>query len=255
VVHALLVVMGMKPSLRGIFIVTLAALGATACGGVALRVGDGGANGGQGGSGQGGTGQGGGGGSAPVCNGLDEATCTATPGCSAQHCQVCPGAAPTYAGCTTPGAPVACPAEACVQATCGSLDETSCKTRGDCSAQYCPDCTGGQAFAGCAGPGEGFACAAPYCPTPEPRPCNVTTEAACDAIAICHSVFVDKPICDCAVAGCCAVFSHCADGAKASCTGTSACQITAPYCEGPAYVVSYVASCYEGCVRPSECGP
>src|ERR1700749_4019898 len=100
----------MKPSLRGIF-VTLAALGTAACGGSPLKLGDGGANGGQGGSGQGGGGQGGGGGPSPGGNGLDEATGAVTQGCQAQHCQVCPSAAPTYAGCTAPGAPVACPAE------------------------------------------------------------------------------------------------------------------------------------------------
>ena len=46
----------------------------------------------------------------PECNGLDEASCKGTSGCQAQSCQVCSGAAPTYAGCTTPGALLACPA-------------------------------------------------------------------------------------------------------------------------------------------------
>jgi hypothetical protein len=27
-----------------------------------------------------------------------------------------------------------------------------------------------------------------------------------------------------------------------------------PYCEGPAYVVSYTGSCYEGCVPAAACG-
>jgi hypothetical protein len=57
------------------------------------------------------------------------------------------------------------------------------------------------------------------------------------------------------VAGCCASFSRCSDGGKASCMGAPVCQIATPYCEGPAYVLSYTVSCYEGCVRPSECGP
>jgi hypothetical protein len=394
VVRALLVVISMKPSPTRIVVVALVALGATACGGVALRVGDGGANGGQGGSGQGGTGQGGGGGSvldcgpngtetlylpgcdggllpyvrcvstalppsrvcpAPICNGLDEATCTATPGCQAQRCEVCPGAAPTYAGCTTPGASVACPGETCIQQTCGSLDETSCKTRGDCSAAYCPDCKGGQSFVGCDSPAEGATvcaggcpspptcngldetscmarsdcrvgscracdgevgfvgclglgeplpecplvcpsgscsglgetackgtndCTPRYCPNcpggqtyescvgvgdlvpacplacPVPAPCaSVTIPAECDSRTDCHSVFVSNANADCVVNGGCTFFTHCAEGGKASCTGTPACQIRAPFCEAPAYVVSYTADCFEGCVRASECPP
>jgi hypothetical protein len=114
------------------------ALGAVAgCGGGnPLRVGDGG------GGGQGGT-AGHDGGITSSCHGLDEASCDVTPGCEAQHCQVCPGT-PTFAGCTQPGEPVACPAEACVTAgPCTTLDANSCKARSDCTVLSCPDCMGG----------------------------------------------------------------------------------------------------------------
>jgi len=82
------------------------------------------------------------------------------------------------------------------------------------------------------------------------------TQEACDASAECHSVFVDPGTCDCAQAGCCARFERCADGDLADCTGANiACLIPTPYCEDPAYVVSYTGACYEGCVVPSDCAP
>jgi hypothetical protein len=84
---------------------------------------------------------------------------------------------------------------------------------------------------------------------------DVTTQAACDARSDCHSVFVDPRGCACAALGCCARFSRCADGDRAFCiAGPIACDQVAPYCEGP-YVVSYTQSCYEGCVRATECVP
>ena len=400
-------VVAVKTLSKGASVVACVLAVIAGCGGSPLKIGgdDGGSgSAGQGASaGQGGTGRGGGGGSAPVCAGLDEATCAATPGCQPQSCQVCSGA-PTYAGCTTPGAPVACPGEACITtgpcgtldeascktridcsvlscpdcmggqnfaggtapdgvgagcgpcppacngldeikcaatpgctaahcpacmggqgfagclspneplpecplaclgATCDTLDETSCKTRSDCTPQYCPDCEGGTAFAGCTGPGEGVACGcgapspwSPACatlgetecnarsdcqsavcgdcsgvekfvscvgqnaagvPCPAltcPKPCvAVATSAECDARTDCHSVFAEQPNCACGVAGCCASFSRCGDGGKAMCKGAPACQIVSPFCDGVAYVTSYTGSCYEGCVRPTECGP
>jgi hypothetical protein len=38
------------------------------------------------------------------------------------------------------------------------------------------------------------------------------------------------------------------------CTGNPGCAQPAPYCEPTIVVVSYTQTCYEGCVRPSECG-
>ena len=267
------------------------------CGGSPLHVGGDGGRAGRGGT------AGHDGGITSTCHGLDEASCDVTPGCEAQHCQVCPGMS-TFAGCSQPGEPVACPAEACVTAgpctsldansckarsgctvlscpdcmggqtfvgcaapggagvgcgacppDCSTLDETSCKANDHCHPGYCTDCSGGQKFTACVGPNEAVACPTTACPL-IPAPCaNVTTEAACDARIDCHSVFLNPTGCGCIGAGCCAVFSRCADGGKAACKGTPVCQSATPHCEAPAYVVSYTASCYEGCVRPTECAP
>src|SRR6185503_14110746 len=75
-----------------------------------------------------------------------------------------------------------------------------------------------------------------------------TTLAECDAKDDCHSVFVDPQGCGCAALGCCARFSFCANGNAAVCDAMITCRRAAPYCEGP-YVISYVGTCYEGCVR------
>ena len=57
------------------------------------------------------------------------------------------------------------------------------------------------------------------------------------------------------MAGCCAHFSRCADGAHAVCkTNGINCTISQPYCEG-SYVVGYSSGCYEGCVRMTACAP
>jgi len=324
------------------------------CGRVPLDLGaSGGASGGtagQGSAGDGGSGQGGG--SAQACNGLDETTCSATPSCQWQTCQVCPGA-PAFGGCTTPGGPpVECPGELCITAQpCSSLDQATCKTRSDCgpeyccggevyegcgaagaaftcmtscpapptcdgldemactartdcvalscacmgvlnfagclapgeqigcgpcpvpvplftcdtfgetlckaingcTPQYCPDCSGGQRFVGCAGPGEGVACGT----CPASNPCAaVTTSAECDSRTDCHSVFADLGTCDCVAPGCCIGYSRCVDGGKTACSGPTGagglCMRQPPGCGG-AYVTSYTADCYEGCVRPTEC--
>jgi hypothetical protein len=83
----------------------------------------------------------------------------------------------------------------------------------------------------------------------------VTTQAACDTRTDCHSVFEDPHNCACAALGCCARFARCADGDRARCTpGAAICTVVPPYCEQP-YVVSYVNTCYEGCVRATECMP
>jgi hypothetical protein len=299
-------------SLARILVVAWAAVTVAAgCGGVTLQPTDGGSNAGRGGDAggssggpSGSAGTSGAGGTVGSCDTLDEMTCTTRRDCTSQFCSVCPNQS-TFAGCTALGAPpVACPAEACVQPSCGTLAEASCKARSDCSAQYCPDCMGGQTFTGCAVQGSGGACP-PSCPQPPgcdtldeavcktrsdchpgycancsgaqvftlcvgpneavacpgyacpaPASCaSVADEATCDARSDCHSVFIDPGTCGCAAVGCCAHFVRCADGAKTSCTGTPVCQTMTPFCDAPAFVVSYTASCYEGCVRPSECGP
>jgi hypothetical protein len=84
----------------------------------------------------------------------------------------------------------------------------------------------------------------------------VTTKDACEARTDCHSVFMDPHNCDCAALGCCAQFSRCANGDTAMCKAPTglACGAATPYCEGP-YVVSYTATCFEGCVQSKDCAP
>ena len=295
----MLLVVAVKTLAKVTLVAVLAA--AAGCGGSPLRVGDGGANGsaGHGGSGQGGTaGQGGGGGSASGCSSLDETSCTATPGCTAQHCQICPGP-PVFAGCTPPGEmvvacgpcqldcsaldeamcnmttgctpaycadcsgaqkfagcggpsdAVACPAYACPAqpASCSGLDETSCNARSDCQAGYCTGCSR-RTFVGCGDPGTAFACVT-GCAVPGPC-ASETTLAGCEARTDCHAVLASPGSCDCPIV---VQLDHCADGAKATCTGTPTCHRTMPYCETPDFVVSYTADCYEGCVRATDCAP
>jgi hypothetical protein len=88
------------------------------------------------------------------------------------------------------------------------------------------------------------------------KPCaQVTTLNECEARSDCHSVFQDPGTCGCAAVGCCARFSRCADGAQAACRGTPSCASATPFCEEPAFYVSYANSCYEGCVAAKDCAP
>jgi hypothetical protein len=78
----------------------------------------------------------------------------------------------------------------------------------------------------------------------------------CEARTDCHSVFIDPGTCGCASVGCCAHFSFCADGDSAICSiAQIGCTTQTPFCENPAYVISYAASCFEGCVAPKDCAP
>lgn len=94
---------------------------------------------------------------------------------------------------------------------------------------------------------------------------SVTNLAECDARNDCHPVFVDQQNCRCAALGCCAMFSRCAVGEHATCTGAAECTAVPnrPHCEGP-YIVGFIAidetarygNGYEGCVRATDCpGP
>ena len=113
---------------------------------------------------------------------------------------------------------------------------------------WCPGCT----------PGTG-ACYSGGCPGIAcPAACDqVTTVEECDARSDCHSVFTDPGTCGCASIGCCAHFSGCAPGDHGQCRQPSglACRIATPFCESPAFVVSYTSNCYEGCVRADDCAP
>jgi hypothetical protein len=331
-------------ALRVLSIVTLAAF--AGCGGSPLKVHDGG------GAGSAGSGSAGGGGT--TCAGLDQATCTTTPGCSVIRCSDCPsgqafaGCAPyvqptacgscppdcstldeascearsdcrpeycgscdggqTFVGCGALGAAAACPATVCdPPPSCAGFSETSCKATSGCRPEYCPSCAGGLAFVGCTAPGSpsiscGLPCpnmpsscvgvdlpgcnARPWC-TPyqcpdcmggqlyagcgavggapiECGPCalppctDVTTQAQCDARTDCHSVFANFG-CECTLPGCCATFISCGGGATANCSGPSdgsiTCKMTVPTCP-IGYVLSFTTDCYEGCVPPRpECLP
>ena len=86
-----------------------------------------------------------------------------------------------------------------------------------------------------------------------PAPCaQVTTKDACEARRL-SLVFVDDRACGCAARSAAARFSRCADGGSAVCKPPAIlCDAVAPHCEGP-YVISYTASCYEGCVQSTDC--
>jgi hypothetical protein len=81
---------------------------------------------------------------------------------------------------------------------------------------------------------------------------QITTQSACDLRGDCHSVFANNNTCSCDGGSCCMQFSHCADGLNANCAGPALCEVASPNCPAP-YAVSYAGSCYEGCVRQSEC--
>lgn len=228
-----------------VFSLTLA-LVAAACGSV-LQSPDGGGGNDAGGDGGG-----------VACPELDEAHCRTRTDCAVGLCSAVCGAGTTFAGCYDPvhGAPPPCftPGVACPLLCSAISDEATCTSRSDCRANYCPSCNGGSFFSGCAdATTSATVCPAIACPAS----CSVmTTKDACDARPDCHSVYVDSGACDCSTAGCCAHFSRCADGAAVctpppsfSCTNT-----TKPYCESPAYYVSYSGGCYEGCATAAACG-
>jgi hypothetical protein len=187
------------------------------------------------------------------CLGTDAMTCAAQPGCTPVTCDDCKGGK-FFAGCADPGERIGC-APCPTPPACSSLDVVACGARSDCHPGYCPNCMGGQTFQGCLGPNEAVACE-DGCPAPA---CGTLGEMACDVRADCHSVFADQGICGCKSVGCCIGFARCADGAKAACNGPTGsagvlCTVAPPGCGG-AFVTSYTATCYEGCVQPTECGP
>ena len=122
------------------------------------------------------------------CSALDEAACGTRQDCTSQHCNVCPNAQPTFAGCTTLDAPpVECPAEECVEASCNLLDAASCQARSDCQWYVCPSC-GGESFFGCVATGGNEACPEFAC-VPPPAACNVLDQASCTARSDCQAYY------------------------------------------------------------------
>jgi hypothetical protein len=229
--------------------VCVAVCAAIGCGRVTpLAPGDGGAGGGGGAAGDAGAE------AAVDCSSLDEQTCAATPGCLVETCPLCSGT--IFGGCYGAGEqPRSCPLPPpCPQPppACDGLDEATCKARTDCLPQYCPGC-GGSTFMRC-WPGDTkqtWICPAIACIVT----CDqVTTLAACEARADCHSVFASSPVCDCATAGCCIVFAACADGDKVSCTPSPACTTPTPPC-GPSYVASFPSGSCGDCVQAKDCAP
>jgi hypothetical protein len=103
------------------------------------------------------------------CQQLGEQSCLAAKDrCVADYCLVC-SCTPTFLGCRgiTDGQQP-CPDNDCAQpeCECRNLSESECKASTSplgCSGLYCPDCKGGQYFAGCLGPNELGACPA-VCP-------------------------------------------------------------------------------------------
>jgi hypothetical protein len=189
------------------------------------------------------------------CDTLGEKECQVRSDCHPGYCADCSGTQ-KFTLCVGPNEAVACPGYNCPAqpASCAGVDLPGCNARPWCTPYQCPDCKGGQLYAGCAAVGgAGIECG----PCPQPASCaDVTTQAACDARTDCHSVFGKCLVCDCQAPGCPVHFTSCADGGKATCRGTPLCQTAPPSCDWTTpYVVSYTAGCYEGCVRPTECAP
>lgn len=129
----------------------------------------------------------------------------------------------------------------------GSAGETSTSTGSTDPCPpgqiWCPGCT----------PGEGI-CSVGGCPGVACAECEyIETLEECEITYGCHAVFEDPNTCGCAAIGCCARFKSCAIGSQADCEGPANCEALTPFCDDPAYVVSYANGCFEGCVRPETC--
>lgn len=136
----------------------------------------------------------------------------------------------------------------------GGIDAGACPP----GQAWCPGCTPGAGA--CASTCPGLICPGvdggrvdAFAGLDGPAPCSqLGTQAACEQRSDCHSVFEDPRDCACAALGCCARFRSCANGGLAQCSGTVACNMASPYCEGP-YVVAYANNCFDGCVAKTDC--
>lgn len=107
----------------------------------------------------------------------------------------------------------------------------------------------------CPGCYEGDGACAVACPGGQCVDCSYEeTEDSCARRIDCHPVYEDSGLCGCGTPGCCAQFSFCAPGVSADCEGpATACATQGPYCETPAFAISYAGGCFEGCVKPEDC--
>jgi len=201
------------------------------------------------GGGAGGTAAGGRGGAGGACP-LPYQFCTSTSG---GYCSDAAPAAMCVGGqwSCPPGSPspVPCPCFGPPQPGCVcTASGVQCSTGGNGGRGGAGGLGGGGGTGGTAAGGHGGAGGAPAC-------ADVTTLADCDARSDCHAVFEDPHNCACAALGCCTRFARCAPFGRAHCKpGATLCNDPRPYCETP-YQVSYVDTCYEGCVRGGTCEP
>jgi len=102
---------------------------------------------------------------------------------------------------------------------------------------------------------EGSCVSGAVCPALPCFSCSAAVdEADCNTFTGCHAVYQDPHDCRCDTLGCCAQYVSCEVGATVDCEGANVeCDSLTPYCENPAFVVSYTPTCYEGCVKPEVC--
>jgi hypothetical protein len=138
--------------------------------------------------------------------------------------------------------------------SCNSLDETTCKTRSDCTPVYCPDCKGGQFFTSCVGPEGGGECP-PSCP-PD---CSTLSETTCKGRSDCHPGY-------CSSCSGSQVFTQCLDPNEAVACPGYPCPAMPASCDGlneasckatPGCGPKYCPNCKGGatfsfCVGPGE---
>ncbi len=183
------------------------------------------------------------------CSGLNEQTCSATPGCRADYCSEC-SCTPVFVGCTrTVDPPTTCPLLGCpaLQCQCDGLDEQSCianETSLGCTPYYCPNCgVGDRTFRQCLGPNEG----APAC--------NAScTQQTCRSASDCNGVCVapGAPLCGGACPIGCMTDTDCSGGSLCQ-PATCTCGTSGMTCQPPCNANSCTTG--EVCLADGHCAP